>query len=151
MQIDTDVLVWMTLGIALLSSEAFTGTFHLLFFGLSALATAVIASLGLENIPLQLAVFATLSVVGVVVLRKKAVQTSKGFTADVDNHLLMKIDLAPGEEGAVTYQGVPWKAINRSGHPLLKGQTARVLRTEGIKLIIEPDSHPDETANNKEN
>lgn len=152
MQIETDVLIWMTLGIALLSSEAFTGTFHLLFFGLSALATAVIASLGLHNVALQLAVFATCSVLGVLVLRKRLVQTSKGFSPDHDTKLEMKIDLAPGAEGTVTYQGVPWKAVNRSAHTLMKGDTARVLRTEGIKLILEPANPPgDADTTDKEN
>lgn len=151
MQIDTDVLIWMTLGIALLSSEAFTGTFHLLFFGLSALATAVIASLGLHNVALQLTVFATCSVLGVLLLRKRLVQTSQGFTSDKDSLLPMKIDLAPGAEGTVTYQGVPWTAVNRSAQTLMKDTTARVIRTEGIKLILEPATNPEETDTEKEN
>lgn len=138
MQMNTDVLIWMTLGIALLSSEAFTGTFHLLFFGLAALLTAVFAAMGLHSSVLQLVAFSVLSVLSVLLIRKRLVSTqSQGFDGDVDSYVTLTADLAPGGEATIQYQGVPWTAKNLSEKPLLIGDRARILRTEGIKLMLE--------------
>ena len=139
MQMDVAVLIWMTVGIALLSSEAFTGTFHLLFFGLSALMTAVFASLGLNQPVLQLLVFAVFSVGGVVLLRKRLVNRSKGFEGDADNRVQLSAALASGGEATIQYQGVPWTAKNISKKDLAVGEMVRIVRTEGIKLMVEPD------------
>lgn len=136
---DVDVLIWMTVGIALLSSEAFTGTFHLLFFGLAALITAVFASLGLRNTALQMVAFAVFSVVSVLLIRNRLVNRSQGFEGDADNRVLLTADAPPGTEVTIQYQGVPWSAVNASGTNLLAGERARIVRTEGIKLIIEPE------------
>lgn len=139
MQISPDVLIWMTIGIALLSSEAFTGTFHLLFFGLSALLTAVVASIGLGDSTGQVVFFSVISIASVILLRKRLVARSRGFDGDFHSKITLTADIAPGDEATIQYQGAPWTAINKSGRPLLRGDRARVLRTEGIKLILELD------------
>lgn len=140
MQLSVDVLIWMIIGIALLSSEAFTGTFHLLFFGLAALLTAVLASLGLTSPALQLVIFAAFSLISAGLLRKRLVhRTSKGFTVDKDSRFQVEVDIPSGGEAVIRYQGAPWTAVNSSPLSVLKGDRVRVLRTEGIKLIIEPD------------
>lgn len=143
MQMNVDVLVWMTVGIALLSSEAFTGSFHLLFFGLSALLTAVIASMGLGSPILQMVVFAVVSVLSVVLLRKRLVnRDSQGFESDSETRMQLSADLPAAGEGVIQYQGAPWTAINSSAQPLIKGDWVKVLRTEGIKLVVEPENTP---------
>lgn len=142
MQMDVDVLIWMTVGIALLSSEAFTGTFHLLFFGLSALMTAVFASLGLSSPALQLIVFAAFSVISVFLLRKRLINRSIGFEGDTDNRVQLSASIAAGAEGTIQYQGVPWTAKNIAASDLIAGDWVRIVRTEGIKLMIEPDAKP---------
>lgn len=139
MQMDVDVLIWMTVGIALLSSEAFTGTFHLLFFGLAALLTAVFASLGLRSAALQMVVFAVFSVISVVLIRNRIVNRSQGFEGDADNRVTLSADIPAGGEATIQYQGVPWSAKNVSATSLFSGDRARIVRTEGIKLIIEPE------------
>ena len=140
MQMSADVLIWMTVGVALLGSEAFTGSFHLLFFGLSALLTAVMASIGVEIIWIQLVIFAVMSMVGVLLIRDRLVSKSPGFINDVHGRVTLSEDVPAGSEAVVQYQGVPWTAINVSTRPLLRGEQALVLRTEGIKLILEPVS-----------
>ncbi|MBX3033468.1 MAG: NfeD family protein [Bdellovibrionaceae bacterium] len=139
MQLNGDVLVWMIIGIALLSSEAFTGTFHLLFFGLAALLTAVLAALGVSSTPLQLVIFAVFSLISAGLLRKRLVnRRSQGFVIDSGSHFQLETDLPAGGEAVIRYQGAPWTALNSSAQPLIKGDRVRVVRTEGIKLIIEP-------------
>lgn len=147
MQISPDVLIWMTIGIALLSSEAFTGTFHLLFFGLSALLTAVVASIGVSNSTVQVIVFSVVSIASVILLRKRLVARSRGFDGDLHSKITLSADIAPGDEATIQYQGVPWTAVNTSALPLLRGDRARVLRTEGIKLILEPDPTSESSKN----
>lgn len=138
MHMNVDTLVWMTVGFALLSAEVFTGTFHLMFFGLSALLTALLAFLGLDYSFLQLICFAVFSLASVALMRKRLVAKSRGFNADENREFQLEQDLPAGTEGVISYHGVPWTAHNTSSTGLAKGDWARVLRTEGIKLIIEP-------------
>lgn len=147
MQMNPDVLIWLSIGVALLSSEALSGTFHLLFFGLSALMTGVLAALGLSSTVAQLVIFAIGSVLGVVLVRKKWIVRSKGFSQDSEIRIVLSADLAAGREGPIQYQGVPWTAVNASSQSLLKGERVRVLRTEGNKLIVEPDVDHSEEGN----
>ncbi len=143
MHMSVDTLVWMTVGIALLSAEAFTGTFHLMFFGLSALLTALLTSLGLNSSVLQMVFFAAFSLASVALLRQKLVNKSKGFNADENREFQLQDDVPSQTEVTIKYHGVPWNAVNNSPSPLKTGDWARVVRTEGIKLIIEPSPRKD--------
>lgn len=65
---DSDTIaavVWIVVGLALFAIEATTLTFVALYFGAAALVVALAAVLGL-NVPLQLLLFALVSVVGLV-------------------------------------------------------------------------------------
>lgn len=65
---DSDTIaavVWVVIGLALFAVEATTLTFVALYFGVAALVTALAAILGL-NVPLQLLVFAIVSVASLV-------------------------------------------------------------------------------------
>jgi membrane protein implicated in regulation of membrane protease activity len=140
MQMSTEVLVWMTVGIALLSSEAFTGTFHLLFFGLSALFVAALTLLGLNSTVLQLVLFAVLSVSSVFLVRKRLIIRSIGFEGDRESVFTLDQEILPDQEVTISYQGAPWTAKNISQKTLPKGTRARVLRTDGIKLLLEGEN-----------
>lgn len=138
MHMTVDTLVWMTVGIALLSAEAFTGTFHLMFFGVSALITALFTAMGLNSTVLQVISFALFSLCSVIILRNRLSIQSHGFSADENREFQLEDDLPPGSETTIRYHGVPWTAVNTSKSTLQSGEWARVVRTEGIKLIVEP-------------
>jgi membrane protein implicated in regulation of membrane protease activity len=69
--VDSDTVaavVWVVIGLALFAIEATTLTFVALYFGVAALVAALAAALGV-NVPLQLLVFALVSVVSLVTTR----------------------------------------------------------------------------------
>lgn len=135
--------MWAALAMVLLIGEMMTATFGLMFFGVAAAVTAVIVIIAPELQPaVQLMIFGALGLIGVLVGRKwiKAKLASKAAPAvNLDSNSEFAIDrsLAPGQEGAVLYQGSPWAAKNEGTEPINKGDRVKVIRTNGIKLIIQ--------------
>ncbi|MBX3040771.1 MAG: hypothetical protein KF789_08715 [Bdellovibrionaceae bacterium] len=141
------VILWMILGLTLLSSEAFTGSFHLLFFGLAALLMAVLASLGITIIPLQLAIFTALCLATGVLVRERMKRRSLDeFALGEDAEWIVDRDFAPFQAQDVSYRGASWRASNASATELKKGQTVHILRTEGTTLVL---SQPVETPSSR--
>lgn len=136
MDINTPVLVWATIGIILLISEVFTGTFYLLFLGVGGFLTAVAVALGLNSIVGQLLCFSMASIVMVLLFRKRRLNQSKGFGQDVHELVQIESDIEVGAEAKVNYQGAPWKAINSGKSKIGKGQSAEVIKVEGITLYL---------------
>jgi membrane protein implicated in regulation of membrane protease activity len=97
--VDSDTIaavVWIVVGLALFAVEATTLTFVALYFGTAALVAALAAALGL-NVPLQLLLFALVSVVSLVGTRgmiTRALQRSPIVRSNV--HALV------GRRGVVT-------------------------------------------------
>lgn len=137
MQIETDVLLWMTLGIALLSSEAFTGSFHLLFLGLASLATAVLASTGIHSIAIQFALFSGLSLFGFLIIKATSSKKKRRLTLiEQQKTIVMPCDLMPEGKVTLQYQGATWDVKNNSLKALKKDETVVVDKIEGITLIL---------------
>lgn len=139
----SSVWMWAAVAMVLLIGEMVTATFGLLFFGAAAAVTAVVVVIA-PNLPpaVQLMIFGALGLVGVLVGRKwiKAKLASKAAPAvNLDSNSEFAIDrsLAPGQEGAVLYQGSPWSAKNEGSDPINTGDRVKVIRTSGIKLIIQ--------------
>jgi membrane protein implicated in regulation of membrane protease activity len=97
--LDSDTIaavVWVVIGLALFAIEATTLTFVALYFGAAALVAALAAALGL-NVPLQLLLFALVSVVSLVATRgmiTRALQRTPVIRSNV--HALV------GRRGVVT-------------------------------------------------
>lgn len=139
----SSVWMWAAVAMVLLVGEMMTATFGLLFFGLAAAVTAVIVVIAPNLQPaVQLMIFGSLGLVGILVGRKwiKAKLASKAVPAvNMDSNAEFRIDraLEPGQEGAVLYQGVPWSAKNEGTEAINTGDRVKVIRTSGIKLIIQ--------------
>ena len=133
--------IWLFLGLALLAAEMMAPSFFLMFFGISALIVAGTRVIGLDNITAEIALFAVLGI-GLVLLLRKRMQSSgdaQPVLPDVGQTIKLEIDLMPGEEGTVSYQGAPWTAVNGGTSMLQKGDHVRVKSTSGIRLIIEKE------------
>lgn len=139
MTIDTWVWGWLILSGLLLAGEMFTGTFYLLFFGAASLLTALITYLAPIDLTLQILSFAGLSVIGAVVVQKKLPRNkSAGFDMDLNQTIILSTTIAAGQQATIQYQGAPWTAVNDSPRDLQKGDKARILRIEGVRLFIGP-------------
>lgn len=136
MDLNSPVLIWATIGIILLISEVFTGTFYLLFLGVGGFLTAIAVALGLNSVVGQLLCFSIISIILVLLFRKRIVNRSKGFGQDVHEVVQIESDIEVGAEAKVNYQGAPWKAINSGASKISKGQAAEVIKVEGITLYL---------------
>jgi len=133
-------LAWGSLGIALLVLEMMTGTFILLFFGLSALVVALARLLGLDHFTIEVLTFAVVGMLMLLALRQKLKTTFVASeTYQHEQSLRLTNDLPGYGEGRVDYQGAPWTVVNTTDAEIKSGQMVQVVKTEGIKLFVKPE------------
>lgn len=133
--------LWAILGISFLVFEIFTGSFFLLFFGLSALLTAALNFFVPISVPTQLLVFSVLAFASAFFVqkrRKKMIHFGKNIQIDKENIFIASDSLLPGEEKMINYQGTLWKAINHSTEVIHQGARVKIHEMQSTALIIEP-------------
>lgn len=144
-------LFWFLLGVAFLVLEALTPGFFLMFFGLG----AWLVSLTIFFLPLgpqwQWLIFIVVSVVSLLIFRRKVKTFFQGRLAKNDNlddpvarsqylgrEVLIIKETGPDQPGLAELNGTNWQA--RTDGPLLApGQRARVIGLEGLTLILSLD------------
>jgi inner membrane protein len=137
-----DWWIWLVIGLGLLAMEVLTPSgFYQFFFGLGALATGALAWAGLGG-PLWLEglIFATLSVVAVVLFREKLDsrfhRTTREFdTIESETAVAMAL-IAPGGSGQVELRGSVWQARNVGDREIAPGQRCTVARVDGLTLQV---------------
>lgn len=134
------IMFWVVLGLVLLAAEMITFTFVLAFFGLGALLVALAKwAFHLESMPLEIMIFAAVSVSGLLLLRGKlrSSWSSKGsMSIDEGKLIFLTRDVPAKGRAEIEYQGTVWTAENESDVHLPKGARAIIVRTEGLTLII---------------
>lgn len=144
-------LFWFLLGVVFLVLEALTPGFFLMFFGLGAwVVSLAVFSLSIGP-PLQWLIFIVVSVAGLLIFRRKVRSFFQGRLARNDNmedpvaqatylnrEVVVIKETGPDQPGLVELNGTNWQA--RTDGPLLSpGQRARVVRLEGLTLILSLD------------
>lgn len=132
-------IFWIVAGFVLLILEMVTGAFVLLFFGISALMVAAAKYAGLQNLPVEIVIFALGGMAGLLLFRGKLQSALKGkhdISIDQNTVFVLDADVPPRGTAKVHYQGVVWTAVNPSDDELKKGTEASIQGTEGVKLII---------------
>lgn len=144
-------LFWFIVGVVLLVLEALTPGFFLVFFGLGAWVTAALAFFLPLGVNLQWIVFMAVSIISLLVLRRKLKSLFKGKSAEAGNmddpvfssqyigrEVTILKDVGPGEPGLAELNGTNWRA--RTEGPILKaGSLAVVVRLDGLALILKAD------------
>lgn len=140
--------LWAILGLALAALELSTpGGFYLLFFGVGALAVAMLTAAGAIGATLpQLLWFSILSVAASLLFRRRLVEmfTAATATGEIDS-LVGEIavaldDIDPGTFGKAELRGSVWNAQNDGSDAVVRGQRCVVERVEGLSLWITPES-----------
>ena len=137
-------ICWLVALIILAVVEAATVTLVSLWFALGALA-ALITSFFVQNIWIQFAVFLVVSLVTLLVIRPltrryvapKQVATNADRAVGAEGVVTQAIDNR-NAQGQVTVGGSVWTARSDPEKPIPEGATVRVLRIEGVKLIVTP-------------
>lgn len=135
----TSPVTWLVLGFILIIIEMLHLSLVLLFFGLSALIVAAVTWAGVQNLTVQLILFAVLGLSGMLIFRKKlqsSLSHSKGISIDQNTAVVLSSDVPAHGEASIQYQGTSWTAKNESDQDLKKGTRTYIHRTEGVKLII---------------
>lgn len=136
-------IVWLALLIIFAVAEAATVGLTSVWFALGSLGALVCALAG-GNIWLQLGIFIVLSLVCLVALRPLAKKylnnrvepTNADRVIGQEAQVTQDIDNIQGT-GAVTIGGVTWTARSEHDTPIPAGAMVRVLRIEGVKVMVE--------------
>jgi membrane protein implicated in regulation of membrane protease activity len=138
----TPTFFWVATGLVLIIAEMFSLSLVLLFFGVAALLVALAKFLGLNNLPLEIVLFAVLGIGSMLLFRRKLKQslhTQSGISIDQNAMIVLTHDIPAHGTASVTYQGVTWTAVNETDSDFKKGTKVYVQRTDGVKLIVLPE------------
>lgn len=134
---------WLVLGFVLMTLEVVTPGFILFFFGLAAVLVGVVCFLLPLSETMQLLLFAVLSIVTLLTLRKqmKALFTgrSRGNVAEIDDacvgqHAVVLSRIAAPADGRVELNGTSWTAT--SAEVLEAGVHVEVVGRDGLTLTV---------------
>lgn len=138
--------IWLAGGFVLLVVELVTPSgFFIMFFGVGALLTGVLASTGAVTGPAaQWFVFTVLSVVTLLLFRGKLQSRVEPHQRPPVDSLIGEIatptaGIAPGAVGRVTLRGSSWEARNEGHTALEANQRCRVKHVSGLQLGIVPE------------
>ena len=136
-------LIWFAVAILFVIGEIFTSGFFLLWFGIGAAVTGVLALLGVGPI-IQLAVFVVLSGILFASTRKLADRITgtqpPGIGADrfVNKPGIVIVEINPNENtGRVRVDYDEWRAESESGDVIPKGTPIFVTGIEGTHLMVQ--------------
>ena len=141
-------VIWLIIAAIFAFAEVFTPGFVLLWFGVGALAAALLALLGVDNIAAQIIVFLIVSVALVIASRtilerffgrrgdspplRSGAETMIGQIGTV-----VESSRGPLNEGAVKVYGSVWTAFPAEGEwPLKEGDSVSVERIEGNSIYV---------------
>ncbi len=138
-----EVIIWAVLLAAFIVIEAVTMQLTSIWFAAGALASLVAAFFGGE-VWLQVLCFIAVTALTLLLTRPVIVKKLNPHTeaTNADRHIGAicivneRIDNLRNE-GSVRLQGIEWSARSNSGEYIEAGERVRVLRIEGVKLIVE--------------
>jgi len=136
-------IIWMILGFVLLIAEMFTTTFFIMWFGVSALFTALLSWLWVDSLTFQLLIFAVCSFLLVLFTRKLtnkfSGEPSRKITQDEiigKIGLVTETILADHSKGIVKIDGQEWRACSVNGVEIEKGENVVIQRLQGVKIYV---------------
>ena len=137
------LIVWLVLLIVFAVAEAVTVGLTSVWFAIGSLGALICALLG-GNIWLQVGIFIVLSLVCLLALRPLAKKylnsrvepTNADRVIGQEAQVTQDIDNIQGT-GSVTIGGITWTARSEHDTPIPAGAMVRVLRIEGVKVMVE--------------
>ena len=135
---------WLLLGLVLLMFEIATpGGFFILFFGVAAILVGALVAADMGgNASFQLLLFSVLSVVSLVLFRRRLLDFagSGGPTGSVDSLVgevaILLEDVVPGGVGKAELRGTAWTVRNEETRALGRGARVRVRQVDGLTLRV---------------
>ena len=139
-----DPIIWLLVLIAFAVGGALTVGLTSIWFAVGALGALITAGLGFGFWP-QIIVFLVLSGVTLALVRPLAKKVLKpGYSATNADRVIGAVGLVTEEvdnmagKGLVNLSGQVWSARAQDEQNIPAGQEVRVLRIQGVKVIVEP-------------
>jgi membrane protein implicated in regulation of membrane protease activity len=136
-----NIEIWITLAAIFFIGEMLTTSFFLMWFGIGASASAVLAYQGFDPM-VQFVAFIIISLVLIGISRPFARRITKDSPKKAASDRLIGEDavvtqeIKPHNEGMVKVQGDTWKAI--SSQTIEEGQIVNIESINGTKLVVKP-------------
>ena len=135
---------WVLAGLFLLAVELMAvGNFYIFFFGIGALAVALLSALGWSGpVWVQGLLFSFFSLLTLALLRKRLLMatTVHGGRSDRDDFIGLTAvamdDLPPSDTGRVEMRGTNWAARNVGLMPIARGELCTVMEVQGLTLGV---------------
>src|ERR1043165_9844786 len=141
-------IFWIILGAILIVAEVFTTGLVLLWFGIGALAAALAALAGVNNVGIQFLIFAAVSIA--LTAASRTIFVNYFSREKTGGDLKTGADALPGKvgtvitsshgalnEGAVKLFGSTWTAYPADGEePLEAGDRVQVERVQGASIYV---------------
>jgi len=137
--------LWVIFGVGLLVFEILTpGGFFTVFFGIAAFAVAVLVNLGiLQSGPSQWLTFAILGTGMILAFRPILRRRVEGGPSKVDQIVgetaIALESFGADDRGKVELRGASWSARCQGPAGVKKGDRLRVLKMDGLSLIVEKE------------
>ncbi len=133
-------IYWLGIAILLLLIEIMAPAFFFVFFAFSALIVAFLKFFGfLPELSAQILVFSIAAIASLLLLRQKfksGIASTQAASIINDQSLILSVDIPAQSLGQVEYQGSAWAAFNQDAAPLRQGESAYIIRIDGVKLIL---------------
>ncbi|MCC3866379.1 NfeD family protein [Terrisporobacter petrolearius] len=135
--------VWLIVAVAFGIAELMTTSLTLVWFSIGALVLMVLSTF-IESVIIQIALFAAISITLLVTFTKYFVDKDKTFKYNTNLQGIeqktgvVKVEILPYATGIVTLTGEDWTAISDSNEKIEAGQLVKVIRIEGVKLVVKP-------------
>ena len=138
---------WLVLGLLLVLFELATpGGFYIVFFGLGAVLVGILAAGGWAGpVWVQILLFAVISVTTLLLFRSRVLKWMQldpqrpAVDELVGQISIVLTAMAPGDVGKVELRGSAWNARNVSDGVLSAGTRSRVMRVDGLMLMVGPE------------
>ncbi|UQZ90345.1 hypothetical protein C4J81_14485 [Deltaproteobacteria bacterium Smac51] len=142
-------LFWFIAGVIFFVLEALTPGFFLMFFGLGAWASAIVMLFMPFPAVFQWLIFMAVSVISLLMLRKRMKSLFEGRLAKNDNiedsvfssqyvgrEVVVVKEIGPGRPGLVELNGTNWQARTESEAVFPAGDRVLVRSLEGLTLTV---------------
>ena len=145
MQMNTMLFVWLGLLVLFLAVEFATAQLTTVWFAAGALVALLLAAFGVDNLAVQIIVFALVSLVSLILTRplvkkwvnRKAQPTNADMVLGAEALVTEAIDNTQAK-GLAKVNGAVWSARSADDRPIPAGAKVTVIAIEGVKLIVEP-------------
>ena len=136
---------WGILGMALLCVEllAVDAQFYLVLAGVAAILVGLLGLVGIDlPVYLQWLLFAVLAIATMFTVRGKIYGKLMSnpklgkIDTDLDQHVVVTQELAPGKSCRLEYRGSGWTALNVGEQAIAAGDSARIDSIEGLTLHV---------------